>query len=288
MDEESSIISSFTEQEVAPQLVALGMPTDSSVLIVAHGSRDQAARMEFVEQARAIAAELPDIRVEHAVLEFPGDHAPSIGDAVDALAPTAKRLVVLPLFLFDAGHVRRDVPAELAAARERSPHLEINILPQVGEDDGLLEVLADRARGARRASNGDWPWAVVVVGAGTSSSGANAELARMAEQLRGQVATPIIEPAFVSLADPTVAEAIARSVERGAREVVTIHYFLNTGVLARRIESQARAEAQRLGVQVTVGEHFGTHEVLTQSLATRIRLAVTGNAEMRHKEQPQD
>ena len=268
------------------QRVALGMPTDSAVLIVAHGSRDQAARMEFLEQARAIAAELPDIRVDHAVLEFPGDHAPSIGVAVDTLAPYARRLVVLPLFLFDAGHVRHDVPAELAAARERSPHLEINILPQVGENDGLLEVLADRARSARQASSGDEPWAVVVVGAGTSSSGANAELARMAERLRGQVATHIVEPAFVSLAHPTVAEAISRSVERGEREVVTTHYFLNTGVLARRIEPQARAEAERLGVQVTIGEHFGTHEVLTKSLARRIRLAVAGDAEMRHKKQP--
>jgi sirohydrochlorin cobaltochelatase len=243
--------------------------------------------MEFLQQARAIASALPDIRVDHAVLEFPSDRSPSIGRAVDALGPYARRIVVLPLFLFDAGHVRRDVPAELAAARERSPHLEIEILPQVGKDDGLMEVLADRAKSARQASTGDDPWAVVVVGAGTSSSSANAELVSMTQQLRSHVATPIIEPGFVSLAHPTVAEAIVRSAEQGAREVVTIHYFLNTGVLARRIESQARAEAERLGVKVTIGEHFGTHEVLTQSLARRVRVAVTQDAEMRQQKQSQ-
>src|SRR5215208_8338805 len=173
---------------------------DTAVLIVAHGSRDEAARGEFLDQVRAISRELHGTTVGHAVLEFPGSDSPSIQAAVDALAQKSRRLIVLPLFLFDAGHVRRDIPAELAAARALKPALQVTILPQVGVGDGLLEVLSDRVRcaGDNQRLN-DEPWAVLVVGAGTSSHDANTELVRMTQRLGDQLSAPIVEAAFVSL-----------------------------------------------------------------------------------------
>src|SRR5215208_1182562 len=122
---------------------------DTAVLIVAHGSRDEAARGEFLDQVRAISRELQGTTVGHAVLEFPGSDSPSIQAAVDVLAQESGRLIVLPLFLFEAGHVRRDIPVELDAARARNPELVITMLPQVGSGDGLLEVLADRVQCAQ-------------------------------------------------------------------------------------------------------------------------------------------
>ena len=255
------------------------------MLIVAHGSRDAAARGEFLDQVRAISRELRGTTVGHAVLEFPGSDSPSIQGAVDALAQESRGLIVLPLFLFDAGHVRRDIPAELAAARARNPELVITMLPQVSSGDGLLEVLADRVRCARDSAPvlAEDPWAILLVGAGTSSLDANAELARMAAKLSDKLST-LVEPAFVSLARPTVVDGMARCVDRGARHVVTVHYFLNTGVLARRIEPQARAEAERLGVELTIGEHFGTHQILAKALAGRIHAALMSQADVRNHE----
>ncbi|HEX3243841.1 MAG TPA: sirohydrochlorin chelatase [Chloroflexota bacterium] len=258
----------------------------SALMVIAHGSRDAAARTEFLEQVRALSRELEGALVRYAVLEFPGSHAPSIKNAVIALPPAVKRLVVLPFFLFDAGHVRRDIPAELAAARALSPGLEITILPQVGVDDGLLDVLSDRVRcAAGNALPHDEPWAVLVVGAGTSSEDANSELIRMARRVGDQLSAPIVEAAFVSLARPTIAEGMIRCVERGARHIITAHYFLNTGVLARRIEPQARAEAERLGVKLTIGEHFGAHQVLAKALARRVRNALVNDAQVSYGEQ---
>jgi len=264
-------------------------PADTAVLIVAHGSRDEAARGEFLDQVRAISRELHETTVGHAVLEFPGSDSPSIQAAVDALAQKSRRLIVLPLFLFDAGHVRRDIPAELGAARARNPELVITMLPQVSSGDGLLEVLADRVQCAQDSATAlaDDPWAILLVGAGTSSADANAELARMAAKLSNKLSR-VGEPAFVSLTRPTVAEGIARCVDRGARHVVTVHYFLNTGVLARRIEAKARAEAERLGVKLTIGQHFGTHQMLAKALAGRINAALMSQADVSDHEDAED
>jgi len=262
---------------------------DTTVLIVAHGSRDEAARREFLHQVRAISRELQGTTVGHAVLEFPGSDSPSIQAAVDALAQESRRLIVLPLFLFDAGHVRRDIPAELDAARARNPELVITMLPQVGSGDGLLEVLADRVLSARESAPvlADDTCAVLLVGAGTSSPDANAELAGMAAKLSDKLSMAV-EPAFVSLARPTVMEGMVRCVDRGARHVVTVHYFLNTGVLARRIEPKARAEAERLGVKLTIGQHFGTHEILAKALAGRIHAALMSQADVSNHEDAQN
>jgi len=129
----------------------------------------------------------------------------------------------------------------------------------------------------------DDPWAILLVGAGTSSPDANAELARMAAKLSDKLSM-VVEPAFVSLARPTVVEGMARCVDRGARHVVTVHYFLNTGVLARRIEPKARAEAERLGVKLTIGQHFGTHQILAKALAGRINDALISQADVSDQE----
>ncbi|MFN0072735.1 MAG: sirohydrochlorin chelatase [Chloroflexota bacterium] len=261
-----------------------------AVLVIAHGSRDAAACTELVAQVAGLRDRLEGVTVKLAVLEFPGDHAPSIQDAVDGLVATGvERFVVLPLFLFDAGHVRHDIPAELEAARRRHPSLNAVILPQLDISDGLMEVLIDRLRTAngRLGSPEQAHTAILLIGAGTSAAHANAELHRVAEQLRNELSLPLVEVAFVSLAHPTVPEGVARCVAQGARRIVTTHYFLNTGVLARRIESQARAEAERLGVEVSIGQHFGTHEALAEALARRVRRALSNEAEVSQGEEPE-
>lgn len=259
------------------------MARSCGVLVIAHGSRDSAALAEFISLVDAIGRRLPGVPVRHAVLEFPGDLSPSIQAAVDALVDDGiTNLVVLPMFLFDAGHVKQDIPAELAAARTRHPDLAVLTLSQVQLEDGLLDVLqanVERAMGETPITGANSP-AILLVGAGTSSESANAELVRIGGLLRERMMAPSVEVAYVSLARPTVAEGVARCAELGVRRVVTVHYFLNTGVLARRIDPQARAEAERLGLELTVGHHIGAHEALGEALAARIGAALADNAAM--------
>jgi sirohydrochlorin cobaltochelatase len=266
----------------------LNITDRSGVLLISHGSRDPGARADFIGQVAALSAALAPEEVRSAVLEFPGADLPSIQDAMANLAGDGfAHVIVLPMFLFDAGHVGTDIPAELAQARLEHPGLQTRLLPQIEVSDGVLDVLAARAS-THAVGDGAGHRAVMLVGAGTSTATANAELYRVGRLLWEQGVTPLVEIAFVSLTGPSVADGLARCAALGARQVVILPYFLNTGVLARRILPAAEKAAADLGLRVHVTPELGSHPALISALADRVRRAIGRNTAMCNDEQAQN
>jgi sirohydrochlorin ferrochelatase len=90
-----------------------------------------------------------------------------------------------------------------------------------------------------------------------------------------------VEPAFVSLARPSVPEALERVTLLGAREVAVVPYFLFTGLLVDRIGAQAREWAGgHTEVTVAVGAHLGAERRLVDLVIERYEEARTGGARM--------
>lgn len=118
------------------------------LLLLAHGSRDPAWRAPFERLRSRLTETLGEDRVALAYLEMVG---PSLDDELDrAAGDGVRRVRVLPLFLAAGAHVRRDVPERVAAFRARHPDTEVEVLPQVGEDErmvGQMEMLAREAAG---------------------------------------------------------------------------------------------------------------------------------------------
>lgn len=115
----------------------------SRLILFAHGSRDPEWREPFERLADALAADLGPGRVALAYLEFVG---PTLEEALAAAAEdgvgTAR---VLPLFLAAGKHVKEDLPA-LATAAGRARGIRVQVLPPVGEDPRLLELMERIAR----------------------------------------------------------------------------------------------------------------------------------------------
>src|SRR5581483_9129741 len=144
----------------------------------------------------------------------------------------AERVVALPFFLFPAGHVREDLPAELHAAREAGGWAALEMLPPLGPADEILDTLAARADEALAGSNssggGDSrPTALIVAGAGTSDPDANGDLCKATRLLweRFPDRYAMVETAWVSLTRPTVPEVVERVRRLGAERIVVAPYF---------------------------------------------------------------
>lgn len=252
-----------------------------ALLILAHGSRDEAARLDYRRVHAELAARLPELPVEFSVLEFPGPDLKSIEDGVAALAAVgAERVVALPFFLFAAGHVREDLPGELRQAARPFPTLRLEYQPPLGVDRRLVDVLEARAAEAVAVLAGDppGPTAVLLAGAGTSDPDSNADLFRAARLLWERRRFDLVEVAFVSLTEPRVADAIERCRALGARRLVVVPYFLNTGVLSRRIAARLEtARAEHPDLEVTLAPELGLHPALLDLLADRARAALAAS-----------
>jgi sirohydrochlorin cobaltochelatase len=268
--------------------VDVSMPTvtsDRAVLLMAHGSRDAEARAEYRRIHAALVERLAPATVVFSALEFPGeDGLPSIQEGWrQCLSAGARHVVAVPFFLFPAGHVREDLPAELRLAREAEGWASIDFLPPLGPADELLEAVAARADEVDHGgADGDASrTALILVGAGTSDPDANGDLCKAARLLweRFNHRFGLIEAAWVSLTRPSVGEMIDRCVRLGAEQITIVPYFLNTGVLLKRIDACIReARSVHPSVSIERGGHIGPHPRLLDLIERRAREALDSGA----------
>jgi sirohydrochlorin ferrochelatase len=123
--------------------------------------------------------------------------------------------------------------------------------------------------------------AVVLVSRGSSDPDANADLYKVARLLWDSRGPAMVEPAFVSLARPSVSDALERCRLLGASRIVVVPYFLFTGVLVDRIADQVAAwAAAHPGIDVRPGPHLGADPRVAELVLARYSEALAGGAHM--------
>lgn len=124
----------------------IGLPTSgvfflaTALILFAHGARDPEWAAPLRRVQAAIQAQCPESRVELAFLEL---MAPSLADCVAGLvAADIRRIAVLPMFIAQGGHLKRDLPQLLAGLADRFPGVELALAPAVGESDPVVAAMA--------------------------------------------------------------------------------------------------------------------------------------------------
>lgn len=127
------------------------MNRSQALFLFAHGSRDPLWRVPIEAVAAHLKALLPDTHVGCAYLEL---CEPSLEAACEALlqtCPTLEKLTIFPMFLGMGKHARADLPMLVQALQDRHPHLEIEVMPPLGEYPELAQTVASLVR----ATSGD-------------------------------------------------------------------------------------------------------------------------------------
>jgi len=128
------------------------------------------------------------------------------------------------------------------------------------------------------AGEADQTTGIIIVDHGSRLDQSN----RMLEELTAQFAKrfaqryAIVEPAHMELAEPTIATAFGRCVERGARRVVVCPYFLGPGKHWTQDIPRLTAEAAAKfpGVPFNVAPTLGIDDLILELLDKRIRQCV--------------
>ncbi len=123
--------------------------------------------------------------------------------------------------------------------------------------------------------------AVILVDHGSKVAASNELLLEIAEAFRAKFDWEIVEPAHMELAEPSIATAFARCVERGAGRVVVMPYFLGPGRHSSQDIPRLVKEAadQQPGVDHVVTAPLGLHDLLLQVVDLRIAEALGTQAE---------
>lgn len=250
------------------------------VLLVGHGSREQSGNDEFLKFCDAITPHLGPERVETCFIELTTPLVPESLDRCVALG--AHRVIVLPVILLAAGHVKVELPHELDEAKERYPGVEFLYGRHIGLDPLVIDIMRQRLAEVEREA--DWPpeeTAILVVGRGSSDPDANSELYKLSRLLWESRRYPWVEACFIGVTSPSLPDGLARCVALGARRIIAVPYFLFTGVLIPRIHrivNEFTAADPR--IEVRVSDYLRGHPKLITVLQDRKREALQGDARM--------
>ena len=110
------------------------------LVLFAHGASDPQWARPFEAIRDRVRDVLPGRPVSLAYLE---SMSPTLEDAIDLLCKQgATHVAVLPLFMSQGAHLKRDVPRILDAIREAHPGVEITLESAVGDVPEILDVIA--------------------------------------------------------------------------------------------------------------------------------------------------
>lgn len=249
---------------------------DTTLLLVGHGSREDSGNQEirsFVAQWRE---RQPHWRIEVCFIEFA---APSLHDGLLAAAQGAQRVLVLPLILNAAGHVKMEIPEAIEHAREHAPGVHYLYGPHLTACDPILAILQRRLRRAMNALDMPDPTTtgVVLLGRGSSDRAANGDMAKMARWLQEATDHELVDLAFTGITFPRLERVVQRQVLIGLRQIVVLPYYLYTGTLMQRIHRQvAHLRTQYPQIRFECSDHFGFEPEIFALLEQRVADLLAG------------
>lgn len=113
----------------------------NALILFAHGARDPRWAEPFQRLQAKLTAARPDVRVGLAFLELMSPQLPELIELW--MAEGVDDFVIVPIFLGQGGHVRRDLPALIENLMQTHPQASIRLATAVGEDDGVLGAIAE-------------------------------------------------------------------------------------------------------------------------------------------------
>lgn len=120
----------------------------TGLIVLVHGSRGERRQGERLGEILArLKARLGSQAIaEAASLQF---NHPNLPEAMASLASQgARRVVVMPYFLWEGTHLNEDIPEALAEMRLTYPNIDIRLANTLGVDDRIIDIVLERMKEA--------------------------------------------------------------------------------------------------------------------------------------------
>ena len=273
-----------TELSEARTFSAESIRANCGVLLVGHGSRRTRSNYEFESLVRAFAERFPQLPTSLCYVELA---QPSLAAAIAKLAREVEHVVLLPTFLFLAGHVKNDLPLAVARAREEFPKVSFLIAAPLGVNHRLCELAWMRAESALGTSlPSDRPsererTACLLVGRGSNDPDANAEFFKAARLMSESRQLIRVEPCFIGITHPDVNAGLELLARLRPKRIVIVPYLLFAGRLLEGLQSLVEVFRTRYPwLEITIAPHLGADAIVLNLLAQRVMNAIAGTGNL--------
>lgn len=241
-----------------------------TILLIGHGSRETSGNLEVEAFADQWRARQPQRRLEVCFIEFA---EVLIDEGLDRAARHGGQVVVVPLILNAAGHVKMEIPEHIEHARLRHPEVEFIYCRHLGASEDILAILKRNLRKAMTSLDMPDPrnTGVILLGRGSSDRVANGEVAKMARWLYEDGEHSMVDIAFTGITHPRLESMVQRQARLEMRQIVVLPYYLFTGTLIERIHRQMTGlQSQYPRIRFAQADYLGFEDEIYAMLERRI------------------
>lgn len=249
-------------------LVLPPLPLQRPLLMVGHGTKDEAGRQSLLDFASVYQALDTTRPVIPCFLELTD---PTIQEGVDqCVAKGYTEISVLPILLFAARHNKFDITNELDRAKARYPQLKFHYGRHFGITPGILELWRSRFAELDSPVCDRSETVLLFVGRGSSDPDANGDVCKLARMLWEGSGYSTVETCFIGITHPRLEEGFRRAQLYQPKRIIVLPYFLFTGILVKKIFDITAQQQELLpNISITCLPEIGLHPQLLSILRER-------------------
>ncbi len=236
-----------------------------AVLYICHGSRVKEGKNQAVEFVEKCKKELGYPIQETCFLEL---SKPDIYQGISTCVQQgAKEIVVVPVLLLAATHVKKDIPNEVERVSKEFPSITFHMGCPFGVHDKLISIIEERVRETGVSIQQDA--SALLVGRGSSDPDTIRDLDRIARRILEKMRFKKVSVCYLAAATPTFDEGIKHAKNGTNSQIFVIPYLLFTGVLMREMEHKI-SKLDGDGPDFYLCHYLGYHEFLKDVLKERV------------------
>ncbi|WP_243521289.1 sirohydrochlorin chelatase [Bacillus pseudomycoides] len=239
-----------------------------AVLYICHGSRLREAKEEAIGFVSSCMNRVSAPIQELCFLELA---RPFISEGfVNCIRKGATEIVVVPVFLLAAGHVKEDIPNELQKMKNKYPYITITYGNPFGVSESLVSATYEGS-GIKEYESGV---TLLLVARGSSDPRALQDISRISSLFEQEEKVRRVEICYLAAAEPRFEEKLKEVAKRKEENIVILPYLLFTGLLMKHIEREVRGYDSS---NIYVSPYLGKNRVFQERLIQKTEEILRGD-----------
>ncbi len=245
------------------------------ILVVGHGSRMAESNKHFENFVKHFHQRIPN---EEIVVGYVELAQPQLKEALEGAAKKAAGIIVLPLFLLTAGHIKHDICEAIKDTKNNFPNVKFTLATALGLHEKMIQLVHKRMRQAAQSlPENITKTSVLMIGRGSSDKGANSDFCKLVRLIEEDMSYPRIDYCFMAVVKPEVEEVLQRLIDEKPEAILVHPYLIFSGVLHERIKNLVEKYAQQYPeIHFRITETLGEDELIFDVFEKRLLDAQAG------------
>lgn len=239
-----------------------------AVLYISHGTRVKNGVQQAKVFIESCIAQIPLAIQEICFLELVD---PSIHSGIERCVQRgATEIIIQPVLLLAAGHVKKDIPKEVREASKDFPDMTFIYSSPFGVDPTIIDILSDRLH--EQAAPVLNESMILLVGRGSSDPDIQKDFTKIKNALSTKENLPV-KTCFLAACEPRFQEGLQDARVSPYKYIFVVPYLMFTGLLMKEMEEEV-GKATSTDKHFYLCESLGEHPNLTKALVNRVESAL--------------